>query len=113
MLLGPAPRHDEDSAKLVRKDHIGPRGRDSDRMVIGSLDRRDRRDIVLEIRGAGHRASQAEDDVLAREWRAIMEPDTAAQIELPGGCVDQLPSNGERCLDLVLGVEMDQRFIDL
>ena len=63
---------------------------------------------VLEVRAAGRPPFQAEDDVLAGERRAVVEADALAQVELPGGRVDQPPRDRERGLDLGAGVEVDQ-----
>jgi hypothetical protein len=66
------------------------------------------------IRARHHRdALDRELDVLRREVRAVVELDAAAQLELPGGGVDQLPALGEAGLDLELVARPGQRVEDV
>jgi hypothetical protein len=60
--------------------------------VIGDrFDGRDAIDPVLEVRGLGLRAPDAEHDVGGGEWRAVLEAHAVPQPELPVRRINDLP----------------------
>ena len=107
-----AARDDFHRRQVVRQQRIRRGGTKADRIGIDDDRVGDRARVgderVRTVRHPRH-AAQRGGNVFSAELLSVMEPDTAAQRELPCGVVDRLPGAGEvghRVLALVL---IDQR----
>lgn len=61
--------------------------------------------------GAG--ALDAEDHIRSGERRVVMKGNVRAEFELPGGRVQRLPCQGELWNDRQVGIDVEQRLLDL
>lgn len=82
-------------------------------MIVDRFDRRDAVDRASEIRRLRAGALDAEDHVRGGERRAVMKSHVRAQLELPGRWVQRLPHSGELRNDREVGIDVEQRLVDL
>ena len=113
VLLRPGLRHDGDLGELQPQRRVRPGGRDADGVIVDRLDRGDAVNVGSEVGRLGAGALDAEDHVIGGERRAVVEGHVRAQLELPGGRVQRLPGQGELRHDRQVGIDVEQRLVDL
>ena len=116
--LGPAFRHDVDGAHLIPQLRVREFGLDAHGVIVDRAHLRDALDAAGQETGQasgkiGLGPCDAEHDVCGGERRAVVETDVPAQLELPGGRIDQPPRQGQPGHDLQVGINPDQALVDL
>jgi hypothetical protein len=113
---GPAASTTNLSFGVQETNLLGERlgGLDPDRGRIDDLDLGDRLEEggVAVLDAGVDVAGKAELDGVGVERLAVVELDALAELELPGGVVDDLPAQGEARLDLQIEVAVDQPIED-